>query len=312
MSASATDLILHQYDLSPFSEKGRLMMGFKGLPWHACIHSTIMPKPELVALTGGYRQIPVLQIGADIYCSTELIAEELERRFPEPPLFVAGGPGISIGLGHWIEEILFWLIVEITCASDFASLEDPAFIVDRKEMLGDMFDVDRMKADLPRNLVKLRMHVELIDRQLRDGRTFLFGDQPGIADITVYHPLDFLSVCRNGVENFLDDYPVIRAWMGRVGAIGHGTRREISREDALAAARQGTPQSVAPIGPPLENGPPVRFVCWIPGSDVLEGQLVLHLPRRIAIRRETPALGETIVHLPRTAGTLLTEGGEPL
>lgn len=39
----------------------------------------IMPKPDLVALTGGYRRIPVLQIGADVFCDTRLIAKELER-----------------------------------------------------------------------------------------------------------------------------------------------------------------------------------------------------------------------------------------
>ena len=41
-----------------------------------------MPKPDLMPLTGGYRKTPVLQIGADIYCDTQLIMLELERRAP--------------------------------------------------------------------------------------------------------------------------------------------------------------------------------------------------------------------------------------
>ncbi|MBA4210140.1 MAG: glutathione S-transferase family protein, partial [Parvibaculum sp.] len=68
MTANADSIIFHQYDISPFSEKVRVIFGIKGLEWFACDQPVIMPKPELVALTGGYRKIPVMQIGADIYC----------------------------------------------------------------------------------------------------------------------------------------------------------------------------------------------------------------------------------------------------
>ena len=60
-----TDLILHHYDVSPFSEKVRILFGIKA--WRSAIQPIIMPKPELIPLTGGYRRIPVLQIGADVY-----------------------------------------------------------------------------------------------------------------------------------------------------------------------------------------------------------------------------------------------------
>ena len=61
------DLILHNYASSPFSEKIRLVLGSKKLPWKSVHIPPIMPKPEVVALTGGYRRTPVLQVGADIY-----------------------------------------------------------------------------------------------------------------------------------------------------------------------------------------------------------------------------------------------------
>jgi glutathione S-transferase len=75
---TATDLVLHHYPRSPFAEKVRIAFGLKGLHWHSVIQPRIAPKPELVALTGGYRRIPVLQIGADIYCDTRRILAELE------------------------------------------------------------------------------------------------------------------------------------------------------------------------------------------------------------------------------------------
>src|ERR1700722_18286420 len=76
MTVTADILILHQYEISPFSEKVRVAMAIKGLSWRACNQPSIMPKPQLVALTGGYRRIPVLQIGADLYFDSQYIIEE--------------------------------------------------------------------------------------------------------------------------------------------------------------------------------------------------------------------------------------------
>ena len=77
-----TDIILHHYDASPYSEKVRLGLGLKGLAWASVEIPIIMPKPDLTALTGGYRKTPVLQIGADIYCDSQLIMRELSADIP--------------------------------------------------------------------------------------------------------------------------------------------------------------------------------------------------------------------------------------
>ena len=61
-----TDLILHHFATSPFSEKVRIAFGIKRLTWKSVQIPSIMPKPDLMPLTGGYRRTPVLQIGADI------------------------------------------------------------------------------------------------------------------------------------------------------------------------------------------------------------------------------------------------------
>jgi glutathione S-transferase len=81
-----SDMILHHYPTSPFSEKVRVAFGIKGLGWKSVIIPRILPKPDLMPLTGGYRKTPVLQIDADIYCDTQLILREIERRAPEPTL----------------------------------------------------------------------------------------------------------------------------------------------------------------------------------------------------------------------------------
>ena len=56
------DLILHHYPSSPFSEKMRLVLGYKKLGWKSVVIPAIMPKPDVLALTGGYRKTPFLQV----------------------------------------------------------------------------------------------------------------------------------------------------------------------------------------------------------------------------------------------------------
>jgi glutathione S-transferase len=49
-------LILHHYPTSPFAEKIRLVLGFKKLDWQGVTIPMVMPKPDLMPLTGGYRR----------------------------------------------------------------------------------------------------------------------------------------------------------------------------------------------------------------------------------------------------------------
>ena len=90
-----SDLILHHYETSPFSEKMRLIFGAKGLAWQSVIVPAMLPKPDVMALTGGYRRTPFLQIGADIYCDTTLMCRVVEARAPQVPHRAAPATGRS-------------------------------------------------------------------------------------------------------------------------------------------------------------------------------------------------------------------------
>ena len=61
MFESASTPVLHHYKISPFSEKVRLVLGYKGLAWRSVSVPNILPKPDVLALTGGYRKTPFLQ-----------------------------------------------------------------------------------------------------------------------------------------------------------------------------------------------------------------------------------------------------------
>src|SRR3954469_22734820 len=100
-----TDIILHPYEISPYSEKVRTGLGLKGLALASVELPQIMPKPNLTALPGGYRKTAVLQIGADIYCVSQFIMRELERR-PPARSFYPAGRGAADALAWWAEKTM--------------------------------------------------------------------------------------------------------------------------------------------------------------------------------------------------------------
>ena len=139
-----SDLILHHYLNSPFAEKVRLILGHKQLAWKSVLIPMIMPKPELTALTGGYRKTPVLQIGADIYCDTGLICDVLEQLAPTPTLYPDAIKGAARIVAQWADSTLFPVAMAYNfqpagVAQVFAGVPAEgvqAFVADRTAMRG--------------------------------------------------------------------------------------------------------------------------------------------------------------------------------
>ena len=109
--------ILHHFELSPFSEKIRLIFGLKRMAWRSVLVPMAMPKPDVVALTGGYRRTPTLQVGAEIYCDTALIAQVLDTLIPAPPLEPPGAP-VAPAVAAWADSTLFWQAIVVTQAAE--------------------------------------------------------------------------------------------------------------------------------------------------------------------------------------------------
>jgi glutathione S-transferase len=295
----AADIILHQYDTSPFSEKVRVMLGVKGVAWRSCLQPVIMPKPELTALTGGYRKIPVMQIGADIYCDSRLIIHELDRLFPSPsPL----GAGLGDAISVWSDKSLFPLSVPMIFGAGTFPVDD-AFKKDREAMSGQPFNPAAMAAYAPFASAQMKAHLANIDAQLADGRAFLAGEAPSLADAAVYYILAFLRAAYPAGPPVIAAMERLRAWEQRVRAIGHGARTEISRADALEIARAAEPAPPPasldddPLG--LRLGQSVGVSADDYGREQIVGELIALGIDHIALRRRDPLVGDVAVHFPR-------------
>jgi glutathione S-transferase len=292
-----TDIILHHYPLSPYAEKVRVALGIKRLAWRGVTIPVIMPKPDLMPLTGGYRKTPVMQIGADIYCDTQLILRELERRFPEPTLHPGASGGLADGLAWWAERSLFNVAVGVV----FAKVGDQmpqAFRDDRSKFSGRDFDPARTKAAEPVLLASLRAQLRFLEETLSGGRRFLLGDRPSAADCGLYHMVWFVRGRRADV---LAPFPAVLAWADRIVAIGHGSPTALEAKEALAIAKAAAPGAVAaahdPDGPEL--GQRVTVTADDSGRDPVVGELAALSADEIVIRRTDPEIGEIAQHFPR-------------
>ena len=303
------DILFHQYDSSPFSEKVRVCLGIKGLDWGAVDEPVIMPKPELVALTGGYRRIPVLQIGADIYCDSQLIVRELERRYPTPTLFPGGDAGLGHATAMWTDRTVFMAAVAII----FGGLGDQvpgAFIEDRRALSGRSFDIPAMRAAAPHMTLQLRAHAALLSEQLSDGRAFLTGDRAGLADANAYYNLWFIRSAYPPAAATFENLPQLSDWLERVRAIGHGQRAEVTRAEALRIARAAEPADIVaqPNSDPL-IGQKVAVSADDYGCDPVRGTLVGASEHQLSVLRTDPDLGQLVVHFPRIGFALAAESG---
>ncbi|MBU6961501.1 glutathione S-transferase family protein [Pseudomonas sp. CVAP len=302
-----SDLILHHYPTSPFAEKTRLLLGFKGLSWRSVMIPRVMPKPDLTALTGGYRKTPVLQIGADIYCDTALIARRLEQEKASPALFPEGREMITASFAAWADSVVFQHAVSLvfqpeSVAVRFAKLSPEAikaFVADRAGLFSGG-SATRLSAEQARHqwpTIMARLEQQL---QREDG-DYLFGE-PSIADFAMAHPLWFLKDTPVTAP-LVDVYPAVSAWLVRVMGFGHGAFSEMTSEEALEVSRHSTPAALPdeqfdePNG--FKVGQQVVVAAVDYGVDPVAGELLFAGREELILRREDERGGLVHVHFPR-------------
>ncbi len=297
-----SELILHHYAGSPFSEKMRLILGFKGLAWQSVNVPVILPKPDVVALTGGYRRTPFLQIGADIYCDTALMSDVIESLHPAPTLYPAESAGAARLLAQWADTDLFWVAIPYTmqpagAAAIFAGMPPEmlqAFGADRAAMTAGMKRPSTRDAT-----AALTSYLSWLDQMLADGRGFLCGAAPSIADFSAAQSIWYIRRAPP-VAGILEPFAHLVSWFERVAAFGHGTSSKLSGADAIALAKSSTPlpANVEP-GQGFEAGQAVTVTPTDYASDPVAGELVGLSHTRTTVRRSDERSGIVHVHFPR-------------
>ena len=298
-----SEVILHHYPASPVSEKVRVALGIKNLAWRSVEIPRVPPKPDVMPLTGGYRRTPIMQIGADIYCDSQCILRELQRRFPEPTFFPGGAGGLPWAISRWTDS-LFDTAVRVSLGANADQLPE-AFAKDRVRLfLGPQGDLNKVKADLPHTIAQLRAQFGWMDQRVSSGRRFMLGDQPGLPDALCYYLVWFVRGRWQGGPALIAEFSGLEAWEQRVKAIGHGRPTEMTPAEAIEVARSNSPATPERSDPNDPQGlKPGQRVSVVPDLDSGESPVmgVVQLVDRdsIAIQRDDPRVGTVCVHFPR-------------
>lgn len=288
--------ILHHYPPSLFSEKIRVLFGYLDLSWQSVIIPPIMPRPHLMPLSGGYRKTPIMQIGANVYCDTEIIARKLAEVAGDDTLYAYGFAANRVA--RWADTELFRTVVALNFRpqalaaqmQQMSAADIEAFQKDRAELSGGAPIVGSDPAS-----AEAYFNALLADLEGSLNQGFLFGGAPCIADFSLYHCLWFVAGNQANAA-LLDGYPTVRAYMQRISAFGHGSAEEISAERALEIGSEAAP--VPPEG--SQPGAAVAVSANDYGRNPIHGRLLLHTDHEIVIEREDATAGSVIVHFPNT------------
>jgi glutathione S-transferase len=283
-----SDIILHHYPLSPYSEKARLAMGLKALSWNSVEIPVWTPRPKLTPMTGGYRRTPILQ-----------------------SLYPTVQAGLARAFGWWIEKGSFINAVCLTLGNLGGKL--PQELIDERR---PFFGLSIDPADLlpKRNLYLQRFnaHLAWLADLLGDGRDFILGAEPSAADLSAYHPIWFAR--QNGgpeITELLSFSSVVGPWYDRVAAIGHGKPTEMTPERAIEAARLEEPRELEDWSAEAQNVG-LRRGDWVSVTpddygNPVAGRLLAWSADEVVLRHEDPSVGAVNLHFPRVGFDVVSE-----
>ncbi|MEK9654633.1 MAG: glutathione S-transferase N-terminal domain-containing protein [Halieaceae bacterium] len=245
-------LILHQYDISPFSQKAQKMMGLKGLSWISVETPLIAPKPDVEALTGGYRGTPVLQVGADVFVDNWMIARALDQVAPDAPRINARGPLSDGALYAWGERLFAPLLHQ--AFATYKNEWEADFLADRKRVFPDV-DFDALDVGDVDRRSQVCAYLGAVEGELALKGAFLGGKQADSWDIHVWGMIWMIRNALPALVPLVEAFPRVTAWYEQMLGLGTGARTDATIEEAwetLKLSKQ-LPLPMTPEDEPLSD-----------------------------------------------------------
>jgi glutathione S-transferase len=296
-----SQVILHHYPLSPYSEKIRLALGLKAVSWNSVEIPIWTPRPKLTPMTGGYRRTPILQVGADFYCDTLHILRAVEKLGTSGALYPKGQESLAKAFGWWIEKGSFMNAVCLTIGNMPGLPQE--LIEERRPLFRVNLDPEALRPKRALYLQRLNAHIAWLAEALADGRDFMLGNAPSAADLSAYHPIWFARQNGGDVNELIAFPKTSDPWFKRVEAIGHGKFSEMTSDQAIDAAKASEPNDPDGWLPEAQNLG-LRRGDWVSvtpddyGNPVY-GSLLAWSVDEIVIRHEDSSVGKVNLRFPR-------------
>lgn len=282
-----------------------------------------------------FRRIPFLQIGADIYCDTNMIAQVLEKLYPTPTFFPTTRNGQdNAALAFLLSSATDKLFFQHTVPQMDWSVLPKEFLMDRAELRGGSrteepkpLDPQIMMAASKASQQQLHQYLTMIEQQLASSPSqwFLGTSTPHYADFQIFTPIEFAAGLRklpgSGVAKGFDESVFPRVWKWHADLLAYCASVKhkdagivITPEEAFkiaeAASKAGHFRSTSTDAKADTLGVPVGKAMGVNSEDnrnvglpnVVEGQGVgaefNQFGGSYSVRRDTTKGFEVVTHFP--------------
>ena len=301
--------ILHRSIKSPYAQKAMLLMGYLDQDYLSFIAPKGLPRPIEEKLVGNYcRRIPILQIGADMYCDTELIIRVMAERTGATSLvtYPSGDEAQT-----WIEKI------ETQGASTLIGAFSPwelikgyfrnmppnhawKFITDRAK-LARKLGSEGPRLSTEEKEAEARAYLEELDRHLQGRRFMLSEEEPTSVDFTAFTMIYYHNII-NGLR-LAERLSNLRRWFDGMEAFGTGRFTEIAGQETLNIAFNATPTPIPERlleSDRIGQGVSYRNKGFQAAmNEGVEGIVMGEDDNTIVLRRENADVGIVHVHFPK-------------
>jgi glutathione S-transferase len=223
------EVLLYDLNDSPFCLKARICLQLKGVAFRR-VTLTVGRMRELRRLNP-LGKVPVLVEAGVAIADSSAIARHLEAQHPEPALIPVGPEARAYAslLEEWADEALYPMIGAFKWldranrAAALANTVDEMAPAPLRPLVGRVLlrTVRRRFAAwgytehaLPQVEERMAENLDTLARLL-DGKPFLLGRVPTIADVAVFAQLAWMD--RYAERRLLDRAPGVRAWLERFG-----------------------------------------------------------------------------------------------
>ena len=206
------EINLYQYPISPFTEKVRRVLTYKGLKWHP-IDCHYEDKTNLLAVTkGAWTRVPVLEWDGEVVFNSADIIKWLDRKMPANRVIPDDALGLIEIVDHWADNTLFMSVLFLTIPDLLEGVGDAKLTANREKLIG--ITTAQMRERHAPMKEQLAGHLRMIDDQLA-GKDFFLGKNFTMADASLYHPLFFLALIPSNFA-MVNDYNNVSRWYERV------------------------------------------------------------------------------------------------
>ena len=224
-------LRLYQFEISPFCDKIRRSLRYKGVPFEV-VNIPVASSVVAIRRVNPVGKLPCLDLDGRLIADSTNIAEAIEDAFPDPPLYPSGKRERALVhvLEDWADESLYYYEMRLRfgirhnaarwvpklLAHDspvLARLVAPVLPLLLKQQLSSQGLGKKPDDVAVRDVAR---HVRAIE-SIVHGNDWLVGSTLTIADLAVFAQMHCIRGAVEGRE-LIDASPGVTSWMARVDA----------------------------------------------------------------------------------------------